>query len=662
MSIDYSPPMLSRSSFRSDINGLRAWAVAVVILYHFGVPGFGGGFVGVDIFFVISGFLMTGIVVKGLEQGRFSILDFYLARAKRILPALLVLCAILLALAWFLLMPPDFLMLGTHVIASLLFVSNLKYSDEAGYFDLASHEKWLLHTWSLSVEWQFYLILPLLLWGAWRLWPGRRMQIAVLLGTLLLSFSASIWVSAHQASLAFYSLHTRAWEMLAGGLVFMLSASASASLSPVFARRLQALGFALILLSVACFDKNTAWPSYRAALPVLATMLILWLNRASRGTTSRAAQWLGDRSYSLYLWHWPVCVALVYAELNTNYMATAGGILITLLLGHLSYLWVENPTRKALLQRNAGPAMAGLSFALICILLPALLVRMQAGVPGRFASAIELAAAESDNSNPRRGQCHVRKGVESPSCIYGGEKWKLILAGDSHAGAIVTALAQAQPDDGAGVVQWTYSGCAFVPGMQLSPDANSASKDYQCSGFINWAYRRMQSLPRELPLVIVNRYPQYPDASEQKNLAPPMFFSKAYASMNREFFKEFADAIRDSSCQLAKGRQVYLMRPIPEMGVDVPRMQSRRMAFGLETDISISLQHYHERNDWIWAAQDAAHAQCGVEILDPLPYLCHDGRCYGSKGGRPLFHDDNHLSEYGNKLLLPMFAQVFRAL
>jgi hypothetical protein len=97
------------------------------------------------------------------------------------------------------------------------------------------------------------------------------------------------------------------------------------------------------------------------------------------------------------------------------------------------------------------------------------------------------------------------------------------------------------------------------------------------------------------------------------------------------------------------------------MGVDVPRIQSRRMAFGLATDISISLKQYHERNDWVWAAQDAAHAQCGVEILDPLPYLCHDGRCYGSKDGRPLYHDDNHLSEFGNKLLLPMFAEVFRA-
>lgn len=648
----------SPAHFRSDINGLRAWAVAFVIAYHFGVPGFAGGFVGVDIFFVISGFLMTGIVVKGLQQGSFSIIDFYLARARRILPALLALCAVLLALGWFLLMPPDFLILGTHVIASLLFVSNLKYWDEAGYFDLASNEKWLLHTWSLSVEWQFYLILPLLLWGVWRIWPGRRTQILLLLGVLLLSLFASIFFTPTQPSTAFYLLHTRAWEMLAGGLVFMMRGGTAVTVSLV--RCLSTLGFGLILVAVLLFDKASAWPGYRAALPVSAAMLILWLNHTSRWTSSRAAQWLGERSYSLYLWHWPVCVALVYAELNGNWLASLAGILLTLLLGHLSYLWVENPARRVLTSKRTLSAIVGLTLASVCVLLPAMLVRMQAGVAGRFASAIELAAAEADNSNPRRAQCHVRKGVASPSCVYGGSQWKLILAGDSHAGAIVSALAQAQPDAEAGVVQWTYSGCAFVPGMQLIADAGSLTKDYQCAGFIQWANARMQSLPREVPLVIVNRYPEYSREALLKQEAPAMYFSKAYASMTSEFFKEFASAIRTSSCELAQYRKVYLMRPIPEMSVDVPRMQSRRLAFGLASDISISLQQYHERNDWVWAAQDAAHAQCGVQILDPLPYLCHDGRCYGSKDGRPLYHDDNHLSEFGNKLLLPMFAELFR--
>lgn len=156
MSVSLSAqPTQKTKAFRHDINGLRAWAVMAVVLYHFGVPGFASGFVGVDVFFVISGFLMTSIIISGLEQGRFSLWGFYRARARRIIPALLVLCISLLILGWFWLPSIDYKILGTHAATALVFVSNLKFWREAGYFDVASHEKWLLHTWSLSVEWQF---------------------------------------------------------------------------------------------------------------------------------------------------------------------------------------------------------------------------------------------------------------------------------------------------------------------------------------------------------------------------------------------------------------------------------------------------------------------------------------------------------------------------
>lgn len=179
--------------FRADINGLRAWAVVAVVLYHFNVPGFSGGFAGVDVFFVISGFLMAGIVCRGLDAGRFGLASFYLARARRILPALIV-----LVVGWFLLMPREYQTLGKHARESLLFSSNLRYLAEAGYFDSASHEKWLLHTWSLSVEWQFYLLYPLGLLGLSKLLPGRRaLFIAHLLG-ILASFAVCQFLSVRE--------------------------------------------------------------------------------------------------------------------------------------------------------------------------------------------------------------------------------------------------------------------------------------------------------------------------------------------------------------------------------------------------------------------------------------------------------------------------------
>lgn len=654
----------TRPSFRTDINGLRAWAVAAVVFYHFGVPGFAGGFVGVDVFFVISGFLMTGLVVKGLERGTFSVLGFYMARGRRIVPALVVLCAVLLALGWFVLLPPDYKMLSTHSVYALSFLSNVEFWQERGYFDVASHEKWLLHTWSLSVEWQFYLILPLVLWAVWRLKPGRVGQTwAVGLG-LAVSLLASIWVTVDNPSAAFYLLHTRAWEMLGGGLVFLLAGKVT--LSDNQRRWFEASGLLLIVLSVTFFDKDTVWPGWRAVLPVTAAMLVLLAHRTSLWTASWLPQWLGDRSYSLYLWHWPVYVALVYVELRDSMLAIVVAILLTVLFGHLSYVWVENTSRRYLERQRLVFAAGGLTLAGVIVVVPAVGIWTQQGVAGRFAPAIELAAAEGGNTNPRRSECHPGDGLIFPSCVYGGKAWKVIVVGDSHAEALVSGVASAQLNGNAGVVQWTYAGCPFLPGAKHTPRHMSGQhKNYKCSEFMARAQSELAKLSSTIPVVIINRYAQAAlGHNEDRHLVdvPEVYFSKVYDRTTPEFLAEFAQHMTQSACELAKHRTVYMMRPVPEMGFHVPKTLSRRMIVGLNDDLSIPVEDYHRRNAWVWAAQDAARDQCGVKILDPTPYLCHDGRCYGSQGGHPLYFDDDHLSESGNKRLAPMFAQVFKEL
>ncbi|QJD58739.1 acyltransferase [Pseudomonas sp. gcc21] len=251
-------------TFRDDINGLRAWAVVSVILFHFHVPGFAGGFVGVDIFFVISGFLMTGIIIRGLEEPRsetsnsFSLIGFYLARGVRIIPALLVLCLALLAIGWFFLPAIEYRSLGVHSTSAVGFLSNFKFWAEAGYFDTASHEKWFLHTWSLSVEWQFYLILPLVLMLVWKLAPGRKAATLAALALVILSLALSVFISDTHPGAAFYLLPTRAWEMLAGGLVFLLADRLS--LAERARQWLYGAGFGFIVLSIAAFDSTTVWP------------------------------------------------------------------------------------------------------------------------------------------------------------------------------------------------------------------------------------------------------------------------------------------------------------------------------------------------------------------------------------------------------------------
>jgi len=649
-----------RTEFRNDINGLRAWAVVAVILYHFRVPGFGGGFVGVDIFFVISGFLMTGIVVSGLERGELSLAMFYIARARRILPALIVVCAVLLAVGYWVLLPPDYKQLGTHTIFTLVFSSNIQFWREGGYFDTASHDKWLLHTWSLGLEWQFYMLLPVALYGLWKWRPGRRQVMAAMVVGLTGSLTLCILISLTRPSAAFYVLPTRVWEMLAGGVVFLIP---NALVTTVRTRHVvELIGLALIVVAVAGFDASSPWPGWRVVIPVAGAVAVLAAAQGNSPWTSHGVvQWLGTRSYSLYLWHWPIVVALHYGEWQSVAMAPAAGLLLTATLGHLSYELVELRGRVHLAKWPwpwCASALVGAAAAGITV---GYLIRSHDGIAGRFPDSIERVAKEAENKNPRAGACFSSTGTQSPSCIYGGNRLSAILLGDSHAAAVVTALAAAAPTGNDGIMDWTYSGCPTLFGVRsLSPRMGTEAN---CGGFLNWATEQLLSVPQDVPLVIVNRLTAYAvghnEPWENDANIPMVYFSHPYKTASPEFLAEFARRVTDSACQLAKDRPVFLVRPFPEMGVDVPKSMARAKTIGLSKDIWISLEDYQQRHEFIWTAQDAARDRCGVKILDPLPFLCSDGRCNGAKDGRPLYFDDDHLSEYGNNLLIPMFSRVF---
>lgn len=298
--------------FRKDINGLRAWAVLAVVLFHFNVTEFSGGFVGVDIFFVISGFLMTSIIVNSLEQHRFSFWGFMRARIRRIFPALFVLCVVVLLFGWFVLEGTAYRMLVRHVGSSLLFMSNFKYWREAGYFDDASHDKLLLHTWSLSVEWQFYMLLPLIFMLVWKIFRQRQAIVVAVIALFTTSLALSLWLTPQDPSASFYLLHTRAWEMLAGGLVFFFCSRWS--LSAGLRRAVGYTGFALIICSIFGLTPNLLWPGYWAILPVLGTALVIWANTSNVLADNPISQWLGSNSYSIYLWHWPLAAILNFSE------------------------------------------------------------------------------------------------------------------------------------------------------------------------------------------------------------------------------------------------------------------------------------------------------------------------------------------------------------
>ena len=636
------------TEYRKDINGLRGWAVVAVLLFHFKVPGFGAGFLGVDAFFVISGYLMTSIVLSGLEHQHFSLRQFYIARARRIVPALLALLLILLALGWFYLATPDYQSLGAQATSAVGFFSNFHYWQSAGYFDAVADEKWLLHTWSLGIEMQFYLLYPLLALGLWKIKPGTRFFTTSLGVIFVLSLILSIIISYSHPVAAFYLLPTRAWELAAGGLVYLAQRhSFSKGLN---CNLIYLAGLALWLSSFIAITNATPWPSAWALLPVVGTaLIILSANKSARLLTNPLLQWLGNISYSLYLWHWPIVVALYFSGQHNSWYWLAAGLVLSLIMGHLSWQFVEQPSRRYLLgpakhQQTLPLAIAAAATAAVAICISVI------SVAGRLPADVEMAAAESRNINPRQDEClHSATANGSPACIYGDPNIGVILLGDSHADSTVTALAAAAENRKMGGVLFLAMNSCPTLDQVVMPDRKDPGS---CQSFNQWANSTLSEHP-DIPLVVVNRTSFYlmgPNEPEQAHLVP---------EINADNIREFQQALISTACRLAQDRPVYLMRPVPEFGIPVYRtLLGNYYKNGELGEIKMPLAQYHNRNYLVWEAQDKAAELCGVKILDPLPYLCDEEFCYGSRNGRPLYSDDDHLSEYGNKLLVPMFEQV----
>lgn len=344
---------MSINTFRNDINGLRAYAVILVVLFHFQIFGFSAGYLGVDIFFVISGYLMTKIIIEKLYKQQLSFTDFYLARIVRIFPALLFLIVFLTILGWFIFIPEDFKNFAKDARYSLTFLSNDLYYRQAGdYFAADTHDKALLHTWSLSVEWQFYLLFPLLLF-IYAKFDKKLKYIGIFLSLILIaSLSFSTLMTAKDTMYGFFKLTTRTWELVAGGLVYYYFNNKQ--LTAPLQKLSEGLGFTFILLSLVLYDQNTPWPSFLALLPVMGTMLILIANRQnSIFTQAKFIQNIGSASYSIYLWHWPVFFLLNYFFIKLNFISLSLSLGLSLLLGWLSYKYIEG-SRKSLQKLKKG--------------------------------------------------------------------------------------------------------------------------------------------------------------------------------------------------------------------------------------------------------------------------------------------------------------------
>lgn len=462
--------MILKMNFRYDINGLRAYAVLFVVLFHFGVFGFTGGFVGVDVFFVISGFLMTKIIMDGLKSNKFSIIQFYTNRAVRIIPALAILCIFLIIAGWFQLIPTDFKALSKHIIASLFFISNIVYWRESGYFDADAHEKILLHTWSLSVEWQFYLLLPIYLIIAYRLLKNKT--IYSLIALFLVSLVLAHFVSTYRPSASFYLLPTRAWEMVLGGFLYFLP---KPNLNKTSKNVLEILGFSAVIASLYLFTADTPWSSLYTLVPTLGTALILYVqNQESIFTNNKITQFLGTASYSIYLWHWPIVYWMFNKNLQENISFIIFGIATSIVVGYFSAKYIEKGIGNKLKSRTSLKPNLIISGSCIVVIAISSTIFITQGANLKIRSAANtpqaLLVERYLNEHKNIGdaymlQCDVysnltKKGFNGidKSCISSIKSEKSIfLWGDSHSQALSLGLRTAFSEQG--FSQIGSSGC-----------------------------------------------------------------------------------------------------------------------------------------------------------------------------------------------------------
>ncbi|MFJ4373096.1 acyltransferase family protein [Pseudomonas japonica] len=630
--------------FRNNINALRALAVIAVVLFHFRVPGFDGGFVGVDVFFVISGFLMTGIIVEGLRRNAFSLVAFYASRARRIIPALAVLCLLLMLFGFVYLPLDDYRELLRTAKNSLLFTSNLHFAEDGDYFSAPLHENWLLHTWSLSVEMQFYLFYPVLLALLFRLFGERGVTWALVL-LCAASLAASVLLTESRPVAAFYLLPTRAWEMLLGGLVFLFPLT----LSRAGQVACEVTGLALVLLAVLVFSGQDPWPGYLAVLPALGAALVIQANSRSLFSRTAALQWVGRISYSVYLWHWPLVVFLYTCGLLGSAPHVLAALLLTFALGAASYRWVESPARQRRTPSRTLLRHTGLALGLVVI----------AAVGGSLVKKYpQLRFAFVDNERPRYlSELYSRECAQDPAdaevvdCRLGAGEVRVILFGDSHAESSAAAV---QVGNREAALSWSRGGCPTLIDFQMQ----DRELERKCHAFNQ---RKLDLLKHEypgVPVVLLSRAALYSDNRRenrfrvffrgQRNLDEPTFA--------RAFDEEYARTV----CSIAEQRPVYIVRPIPEMPVSVYKgLNLQARILGSKADISVPLEAYRERNRRANEAIDFAARRCQVQVLDPAPWLCPNGQCMGSLEGRALYFDDNHLVDSGNRQLQGMFRDFF---
>ncbi|MBF0447957.1 MAG: acyltransferase [Magnetococcales bacterium] len=647
--------------YRADIDGLRALAVLAVLFFHAGSERFSGGFVGVDIFFVISGFLITSIITREIQQGHFSILTFYERRIRRIFPALFSVIFFSTLLAGLILMPDPFQDFGRSVAATTLFGSNILFWMDTGYFAAAAETKPLLHTWSLAVEEQFYIFFPLLL--TWLAGYFGRSWKTVLYPLALLSFLLNILGMDHDPSAPFFLAPFRAWELLIGAFL------ALGFIPPIKNTKRREgvawLGLGLIAWSIFGFSRLTPFPGHAALVPCLGAAALLHSGangstRISRFLSLGPVVFIGLISYSLYLWHWPLIVfAKQYAIEELSSAETAGLILLSLIVASLSWRYIERPFRGSSPRFSRKGVFSGAALAMITALTLGLIADLTQGWPGRIPEQVFYLANFKHSSNPRLKTCLANKNHRIPpeqSCRYGADTPPTYAVwGDSHADSAIHMIGQLAGQRGESVQYIGFAGCPPVMGVNRygQPKQNCLQHNHQALDFLS-------NHPTIQTVFIMARYSNYilPLPGGEPAFITDLSGEMRSVQERRQLFK---DGLNRSVVQLRRsGKKVVLVYPIPETGFHIPNTLAKLVLRGEDpAGFSRPTADFLERNRFILSLLDSFGQADDIRRIRPHEKLCDDKRCLVYANKTPLYKDGDHLSLAGASYIEPLFLPIF---
>lgn len=612
-------------NYRADIDGLRAVAVALVVLYHagFNVPG---GFIGVDVFFVISGFLITGIISRGLEEKNFSFSNFYNRRVKRIAPNLAIVSLFTVVSGYFILINSDFNLLVESAISAQLSFSNIFFYFVAGdYFGMDSSSMPMLHTWSLGVEEQFYFILPIVLYLSYKV---NIKSIKPILALLVISFIVSFYLVSYDKTQAYYMIWSRAFELLIGSSTYFISKK----IKPINYEVVSIIGLLLIILPSFYLNSLSSFPSYNALIPCIGASIVILSKETSfvgKLLSVKPVNYIGRLSYSIYLWHWPIIVLFVlykpFGEINTTL-----SLFSILLLSSFSYHFVEKKTRNLKI---------GLSKSIfIFVFIPTILMAISMYLSNTYNKQ-ENEFDEKYMADIYKKDCFNSYNMQYLDiCNVGDESSSIsgLLIGDSHANSLSSFIGYLAKDAGLKFQEKTIQWVPPIPGVSFGESLNARKSE--------WTKKYNSEAKKYKYVVISSNWPEY-----EKNTSKNNLFDDNGNIITNNYRNEVYSMINDF---IKNGTHVFLV--ISNNSIDFSELKKAKLS-----GVDISSNKYMAKNNQDYFLYEKYKDNNNVTIININDVLCHGIYCSSSINGTVLYRDNGHLNLLGSELIAKEYVKKY---